>query len=112
MVFGVLGQLNEEVIISNVTVSNSQIVTPGALMFAVFRLSIDGMYFDSNTINGRELIFINSCAFVTVSNIVLDSNILTASSGDLIEITGIGTSLTMSNISITNSDLLSSPAIH
>ena len=112
MVFGVIGQLNEEVIISNVTVSNSQIASPGVMMFAVFRLTIDGMNFDSNILNGQVIVFINSCAFVTVSNIVLDNNILTPSSDELIEITGIGSSLTMSNISITNSDLLTSPAIH
>ena len=82
------------------------------MIFTIFRLNIDSIYFDSNILNGRLLIHINSCFFVTVSNVILDNNILTTSSDELIEITGIGTSLTMSNISITNTDLLSSPAIH
>ena len=112
MVYGVIGQFNEEVTISNVTVSNSQIASSGAVLFSIFKLNIDGMYFDSNTQNGQIFINIFSCFFVTASNIVLDNNVLMTSSTELIKITGVGSSLTMSNISITNTDLLSSPAVH
>ena len=66
MVYGVIGQFNEEVTISNVTVSNSQIASSGAVLFSIFKLNIDGMYFDSNTQNGQIFINIFSCFFVTL----------------------------------------------
>ena len=53
---GVLGQFNEEVIVSNVTVSNSEIAIQGIPFFAVLNLTIDGLYITSNVLNG-ELIF-------------------------------------------------------
>ena len=60
LVYGILGQFNEEVIISNVTVSNSQIALRAAFLFTMYNLTLDGIHFESNTVNGENLAWINS----------------------------------------------------
>ena len=58
--YGVLGQFKEQVIISNVTVSNSQIALRSAFLFTMYNLTLDGVHFESSIINGENLGWINS----------------------------------------------------
>lgn len=70
------------------------------------------MLFQSNIINGENLLHINSCIFATISNTVFDNITLTSFTIDTVRITGVGGSTTLSNVSITNSDFLSTPSVY
>ena len=59
LVYGILGNFKEDVIISNVTISNSQITSSAVFLFTMYNLTIDGTYFESNIINGNALLLIN-----------------------------------------------------
>ena len=59
VILGIAGHFNEEVLISNVTISSSQIAQRATAFFRLLNLTIDGLHFDNNVLNGDRIIHIN-----------------------------------------------------
>ena len=60
LIFGVIGSFNENVIISNVTVSQSQIALRATPLFTIMNLTVDGLNYENSIVNGDLLLHINS----------------------------------------------------
>ena len=58
-IYGMVGNFNEDFIISNVTISNSQIPLRGVPLYLIRNLTINGIYFDSNIVNNDIQFWIN-----------------------------------------------------
>ena len=110
LIFGVLGQFIENYIISNVTVSSSQISIRGIIFYSIRNLTIDGLHFTSIANQGQFILHAIP-VFAIISNLTIDENSIQASESKFLRVTGIGTVIFLSNIMIKNSNLQSSSAI-
>ena len=110
LIFGLLGQFNEDCIVSNITFSNSQISIRGVVLYSIRNLTIDGLHFTSISNQGQSILHILS-GIVTFNNLTIDENSIRASESKFVRATGIGTVISLSNVLIKNSDLQSSSAI-
>ena len=108
----VLGQFIEEVKLTNLTYSNSQIAERGISILTSRSISVNGINFQSNVINGITIFHFTLWISVTIQNMVLDNNTLITSNTELVRITGMGAPVTLLNTSISNSNFFKSSAIH
>ena len=101
VMYGILGQFNEDYIISNLTVSNSQITRMGGIFYYINNLTVDGLHYTSMTNQGQFLFHVISGVAV-LNNVTMDDIFIQTSISQFIRATGIGGVISLSNVSIRN----------
>ena len=101
IMYGILGQFNEDYIISNLTVSNSQITRMGGIFYYINNLTVDGLHYTSMTNQGQFLFHVIS-GIAVLNNVTIDDIFIQTSISQFIRATGIGGVISLSNVSIRN----------
>ena len=101
LLFGILGQFNEDYVVLNVTVSNSQITRMGGFFLSVRNLTVHGLHYTS-IINQGQFLFHGVSGVAILNNVTINGTAIETSQSKFIRITGIGSVVSLSSISIRN----------
>ena len=109
-IYGMVGNFIEDVIISNVTISNSQIAIRGVPIYLIKNVTVNGVYFDSNIVNNDIQLLISFSILVSVNDAVFNNISFAETANQVLRFEGFNSVLILSNITFTNIDVFSKQA--